>query len=100
MKKCKQITIMAAVVGVFLASSVAAKDVTIGYQGMSNPWKHAINEKLVEKETGYNVKWRRFDSGAKVITAMASGSIDLASSIPLVPERAVKKIAFSLHNRC
>lgn len=80
MKKCKQITIMAAVAGVFLASNVAAKDVTIGYQGMSNPWKHAINEKLVEKETGYNVKWRRFDSGAKVITAMASGSIDLASA--------------------
>jgi len=80
MNKRKSIGMMAAVAGMFLASSVAAKDVTIGYQGMSNPWKHAIAEKLVEQETGYNVKWRRFDSGAKVITAMASGSIDLASA--------------------
>jgi len=80
MSKRKSIGMMAAVAGMFLASSVAAKDVTIGYQGMSNPWKHAIAEKLVEQETGYNVKWRRFDSGAKVITAMASGSIDLASA--------------------
>jgi len=80
MKKCKAIGIMSSIAAIFLASSVAAKDVTIGYQGMSNPWKHAINEKLVEKETGYKVKWRRFDSGAKVITAMASGSIDFASA--------------------
>lgn len=78
MKKCKSIGIIAA--AMFFASSVSAKDVTIGYLGMFNPWKHAINEKLIEKETGYNVKWRRFDSGAKVITAMASGSIDIASA--------------------
>ena len=69
-----------AVGAMFFASTVAAKDVTIGYMGMNNPWKHAINEKLIEKETGYTVKWRRFDSGAKVVTAMASGSIDIASA--------------------
>jgi taurine transport system substrate-binding protein len=80
MKKCKSIGIMTAVAVMFFASSVSAKDVTIGYMGTFNPWKHAINEKLIEKETGYNVKWRRFDSGAKVITAMASGSIDIASA--------------------
>lgn len=80
MKKCKPIKLMTAMAAIFFASTVAAKDVTIGYMGMNNPWKHAISEKLIEKETGYNIKWRRFDSGAKVITAMASGSIDLASA--------------------
>ena len=80
MRKCKSIKLMTAVAALFFASAVTAKDVTIGYMGMNNPWKHAINEKLLEKETGYNVKWRRFDSGAKVMTAMASGSIDLASA--------------------
>jgi len=80
MRKCKSIKLMTAVATLFFASAVSAKDVTIGYMGMNNPWKHAINEKLIEKETGYEVKWKRFDSGAKVITAMASGSIDLASA--------------------
>lgn len=80
MRKSKSIKLMTAMAAVFFASAVSAKDVTIGYMGMNNPWKHAINEKLIEKETGYNVKWRRFDSGAKVITAMASGSVDIASA--------------------
>ena len=71
--------IMATMAAMVFASSVSAKDVTIGYMGMFNPWKHAISEKLIEKETGYDVKWRRFSSGAKVISAMASGSIDIAS---------------------
>jgi taurine transport system substrate-binding protein len=80
MKKCKPLKIMTAMAALFFASTLAAKEVTIGYMGMNNPWKHAINEKLIEKETGYKVDWRRFDSGSKVITAMASGSIDLASA--------------------
>lgn len=80
MKISKPLNIAAAVTGLFFAATVAAKDVTIGYMGTNNPWKHAINEKLIEKETGYKVKWRRFDSGSKVVTAMASGSIDIASA--------------------
>jgi len=80
MKKSKATKLMTAMAALLFASTVSAKDVTIGYMGMNNPWKHAINEKLIEKETGYEVKWKRFDSGAKVITAMASGSIDLASA--------------------
>ncbi len=63
-----------------------AKDVvTIGYQGMFNPWKYAIDQKLVEKETGVEIKWRKFDSGAKAITGIASGSVDLtvAGSSPI-----------------
>lgn len=80
MKKRQPLKMLAAAAAMFFATTVAAKDVTIGYMGMNNPWKHAINEKLIEKETGYTVKWRRFDSGAKVITAMASGSIDIASA--------------------
>lgn len=80
MKNFKSTKMLTAIAAMFFASSVSAKDVTIGYMGMFNPWKHAINEKLVEKATGYDIKWRRFDSGAKVISAMASGSIDIASA--------------------
>ncbi|WP_432468517.1 taurine ABC transporter substrate-binding protein [Agarivorans sp. Z349TD_8] len=80
MKQLKINTAIAALATLMLASTASAKDVTIGYQGMFNPWKHAINEKLVEKETGYTIKWRRFDSGAKAMTAMASGALDIASA--------------------
>lgn len=80
MKKGKAIKIMTAIAALFFISTVTAKNVTIGYMGVNNPWKHAISERLIEKETGYKVKWRRLDSGSKVITAMASGSIDIASA--------------------
>jgi taurine transport system substrate-binding protein len=67
------------------SSSAIAEDVTIGYQGMFNPWKYAIAEKLIEKETGRTISWRRFDSGAKAMTAVASGDIDItvAGSSPI-----------------
>ncbi|MFA0087179.1 taurine ABC transporter substrate-binding protein [Vibrio sp. E150_011] len=66
-------------------STFAAKEVTIGYQSMFNPMKYAIDQKLVEKETGYEIKWRKFDSGAKAITAMAAGAVDMtvAGSSPI-----------------
>lgn len=56
-----------------------AEEVTIGYFGAYNPMAYAINTKIFEKETGYEIKWRKFDSGAKAITAMASGSIDMSA---------------------
>ncbi|WP_405417689.1 taurine ABC transporter substrate-binding protein [Marinobacter flavimaris] len=65
----------------FILSTTATADtVTIGYQGMMNPWKSVIDSDALEKATGLEVEWRRFDSGAKVITAMASGDIDIASA--------------------
>jgi taurine transport system substrate-binding protein len=56
----------------------AQKEVTIGYQLIYNPWKVAIVQKKFEAATGYKINWRKFDSGAKVITAMASGDVHIA----------------------
>ncbi|BBM89499.1 taurine-binding periplasmic protein [Spirochaetota bacterium] len=56
------------------------KKVAIGYQGLVNPWKHAINKKTIEKATGYDIAWQRFDSGSSVISAMASGDLQLGVS--------------------
>ncbi|AJR06581.1 taurine ABC transporter substrate-binding protein [Photobacterium gaetbulicola] len=78
-----------ALVGVMAATlsspAMAAKEVTIGYQGMFNPMKYAIDQKLFEDATGYSIKWRKFDSGARAITAMASGAVDMtvAGSSPI-----------------
>ncbi len=54
------------------------KEVTIGYQLIYNPWKVAIAQKKFEAATGYKINWKKFDSGAKVITAMASGDVHIA----------------------
>ncbi len=69
-----------------LGSSIAAdKEVTIGYQLVFNPHCSAILDGYFEKATGYKINWRKFDSGAKVINAMASGDvhISLAGSSPI-----------------
>ncbi len=52
--------------------------VTIGYQPIYNPWKAAIAAGTFEAATGYDITWRKFDSGGKVIAALASGSVQLA----------------------
>lgn len=66
--------------GVLLSTSAMADTLTIGYQGMMNPWKSVIDSDALEQATGMDIEWRRFDSGAKVITAMASGDVDIASA--------------------
>ena len=61
-----------------IAAQADDKEVTIGYQLVMNPWKVAIADGDFEKATGYKINWQRFDSGAKVINAMASGDVDIA----------------------
>jgi taurine transport system substrate-binding protein len=63
----------------FLTGSVLAeqKEVTIAYQQIVGPMLVAIADGSVEKATGYKVKWRQFDSGAKVATAMTSGDVQI-----------------------
>ena len=60
------------------AAQAADKEVTIGYQLVMNPWKVAIVDGAFEKATGYEINWQKFDSGAKVINAMASGDVHIA----------------------
>ncbi len=56
----------------------AGVPVTAGYQLIYNPWKVAIDDGSFERATGREIRWRRFDSGAKVLTAMASGDVQIA----------------------
>ena len=58
--------------------AAADKTVTVGYQLVFNPWKVAIAAGRFEQETGYEIEWRKFDSGSKVITAMAAGEVQIA----------------------
>lgn len=61
-----------------LNGAAQAQEVTVGYQTIYNPWKVAIADGKFEEVTGYDINWQRFDSGAKVINAMASGDVHIA----------------------
>lgn len=59
-------------------ASATEREVAIGYQLIYNPWKVAIVDGVFESATGYKIRWKKFDSGAKVINAMASGDVQIA----------------------
>ena len=62
-----------------LAGPGLAQDlkVTIGYQTVVEPSKVPQADGLYEKALGATIDWRKFDSGADVIAAIASGAIDI-----------------------
>ena len=62
------------------SNALAQSEITVGYQLVYNPWKVAIADGSIEQATGTAISWRKFDSGAKVINAIASGAIQLALS--------------------
>jgi taurine transport system substrate-binding protein len=70
-----------------LATQVQAggDTIKIGYQNEPDPSHAAIVDGAYEKATGSKIEWRKFDSGASVIAALASGGIDIgyAGSSPL-----------------
>ncbi|HEY1942831.1 MAG TPA: taurine ABC transporter substrate-binding protein [Roseiarcus sp.] len=76
----------AGVMALFAAQAQAAGDtIRIGYQNEPDPSHAAIVDGAYEKATGSKIEWRKFDSGASVIAALASGAIDIgyAGSSPL-----------------
>ena len=64
--------------GALMTGGAAAETVTVGYQLIYNPWKVAIADDAFSAATGWDVEYRQFDSGAKVIAAMASGDVQIA----------------------
>ena len=65
--------------------SWAQKKVIIGNFGEPLPYEAAIAEGKFDKATGWNIEWRKFNSGAEVNAAMASGAVAIAElgSVPL-----------------
>jgi taurine transport system substrate-binding protein len=55
----------------------AEEPLTIGYQSTVEPAKVAQADGLYEKAIGRPIEWRKFDSGADVIAAIASGGVQI-----------------------
>lgn len=70
---------IAAGLGLATATATAAEAprVVIGYQTTVEPSKVAQADGAYEQATGTKIDWRKFDSGAEVIAAIASGDVQI-----------------------
>ena len=79
MKKILKIGLRTLIAALFLAGltldAQAAEHVTIAYQTTVEPSKVAQADGAYEKTTGQTIDWRKFDTGAEVIAAVASGDV-------------------------
>ncbi|AYG10430.1 taurine ABC transporter substrate-binding protein [Pseudomonas fluorescens] len=62
-----------------LSIGVQAANLTIGYQTGIDPSKVPQADGLYEQAIGEKIDWRRFNSGPQVITAIASGDVQIGN---------------------
>lgn len=81
----KTLFISASLMLAFSGQAWAQKKVIIGNFGDPAPFEAAAAEGRFEKATGWTIEWRKFNSGAEVNAAMASGAIQISElgSVPL-----------------
>ncbi|MGC1058228.1 taurine ABC transporter substrate-binding protein [Pantoea agglomerans] len=86
-----RLTFLAAALAL-LAFRADAVNVTVAYQTSAEPAKVAQADNSFAKESGASVDWRKFDSGAGVLRAMASGDVQIGNigSSPLAVAAAQK----------
>nr|WP_271461211.1 taurine ABC transporter substrate-binding protein [Pantoea leporis] len=62
-----------------MAFQAQAVNVTVAYQTSAEPAKVAQADNTFAKESGATVDWRKFDSGASVLRALASGDVQIGN---------------------
>lgn len=62
-----------------ISQSALAVEVTVAYQTSAEPAKVAQADNTFAKESGAKVEWRKFDSGASVVRALASGDVQIGN---------------------
>lgn len=77
--KFQQLILLCSSLAMFSYSGwVNARPIVIGYQTNIEPAKVAQADGVYDKVIGEKLDWRLFNSGAEVLTALASGSVDIA----------------------
>ncbi|WP_447652115.1 taurine ABC transporter substrate-binding protein [Pseudomonas abietaniphila] len=77
MKLLNPLRLLAALSLAGSALLVQAADFTVAYQTTVDPAKVAQADGAYENATGSKISWRKFDNGADVITAIASGDVQI-----------------------
>ncbi len=72
-----RVTLLAALA--FIAFQAQAVSVTVAYQTSAEPAKVAQADNTFAKESGATVDWRKFDSGASIVRALASGDVQIGN---------------------
>lgn len=72
-------TLAAASLGIVMLTGVAAaaEKVIVGQFGNPTPMQAARMQDKFKAATGWDIEWRKFNSGAEVIAALASGDVKL-----------------------
>lgn len=86
MKNLMKTLLVGATISLTLAGQAwAQKKVIIGNFGDPAPYEAAAAQGQFEKATGWTIEWRKFNSGAEVNAAMASGAVVISElgSVPL-----------------
>lgn len=65
-------------VSALFAGAASADKVIIGHFGNPTPMQLLSTSEALKTATGWDVEWRKFDSGTDVIAAMASGDVVLS----------------------
>ncbi|HFZ1708892.1 TPA: taurine ABC transporter substrate-binding protein [Citrobacter sedlakii] len=63
----------------FIAFQTQAVNVTVAYQTSAEPAKVAQADSTFENASGATVDWRKFDSGASIVRALASGDVQIGN---------------------
>ncbi|MBD1597750.1 taurine ABC transporter substrate-binding protein [Pseudomonas typographi] len=75
-----------------------AADLTVGFQTGVDPSKVPQADGAYEKATGQRIDWRRFNSGPEVVTALASGDVQIgnlgSSPLAAAASRKLPIVAF------
>lgn len=61
-----------------LTAQAAGNSVIIGHFGNATPMQLVAASDALSKQTGWEIEWRKFQSGTDVIAAMASGDINIS----------------------
>lgn len=72
-------SLLAALIVSGLSTAAQADDLIIGYQTGIDPTKVAQVDGTYDKALGQKIDWRRFNSGAEVVTAIASGDVQIGN---------------------
>ena len=75
--KLKQI-LLGATAAALLAGQAFAEKIIIGHFGNPTPMQLLSTSTELADATGWEIEWRKFDSGTDVIAAMASGDVVLS----------------------
>jgi len=78
-KRASSSQFVTVLLSVTLSFGVQAANLTIGYQTGVDPSKVPQADGLYEQAIGENIDWRRFNSGPDVISAMASGDVQIGN---------------------